>query len=205
MKKLIIICAAMLAVSGTMFGQTDKEAEKARKAALKEANNQMDDAETALNNANTTYQALKADPSNADLTAKLQAALTDAESLISQAVKNETVGKDPRAWNIFGRVETIKMSRMLEQRQATGEMDMNAFFENQYNIVKYFSTCDACEKLPDEKGKERKVIYHDINQQLAQGPRQNLLIAGSNIFDKQPDDCIKYMNLYFDSFKDPFF
>ena len=129
MKKLIIICAAMLAVSGTMFGQTDKEAEKARKAALKEANNQMDDAETALNNANTTYQALKADPSNADLTAKLQAALTDAESLISQAVKNETVGKDPRAWNIFGRVETIKMSRMLEQRQATGEMDMNAFFQ----------------------------------------------------------------------------
>ena len=204
MKKFIIICAAMLAVSCTMFGQ-DKEAEKARKAALKEATKQMDEADAALSTATTVYQALKTDPSNADNLAKFGAALSNAESLITTAVKNETVGKDPRAWNIAGRIETIKMNRLLEQRQATGEMDLNEFFENQFNIVNYFSKCDACEKLPDEKGNPRKVVFHDINQQLARGPRQNLLIAGSNLFDKNPDACIKYLNLYFDSFKDPFF
>lgn len=205
MKKLIIFCAAMLAVSCTMFGQVDKEAEKAKKAALKEATKQMDDAEAALNTVNTIYQALKTDPSNADNLAKYNAALSDAESLITAAVKNETVSQDPRAWNIAGRVEAMKMTRMLEQRQATGEMDTNAFFENQYNIVTYLSKCDACEKLPDEKGKERKIVYHEFNQQLAKGPRQNLVIAGSNLFDKNPDACIKYMKLYLDSFTDPFF
>ncbi|MBR4365401.1 MAG: hypothetical protein IKP43_01315 [Bacteroidaceae bacterium] len=204
MKKLIIICAAMLAVSCTMYGQ-DKEAEKAKKAALKEATKQMGDAETALNTANTVYQALKSDPSNADNLSKLSAAMMDAESLITTALKNETVAQDPNAWNIAGRIETIKMNRLLEQRQTTGEMDLNAFFENQFNIVNYFSKCDACEKMPDAKGNPRKVVFHDINQQLARGPRQNLLIAGSNLFDKNPDACIKYLNLYFDSFKDPFF
>ena len=142
MKKFIIICAAMLAVSCTMFGQ-DKEAEKARKAALKEATKQMDEADAALSTASTVYQALKTDPSNADNLAKFGAALSNAESLITTAVKNETVGKDPRAWNIAGRIETIKMNRLLEQRQATGEMDLNEFFENQFNIVDYFSKCDA--------------------------------------------------------------
>ena len=99
MKKFIIICAAMLAVSCTMFGQ-DKEAEKARKAALKEATKQMEDAEAALGAASNIYQTLKTDPSNADNLSKFSAALSNAETLITSAVKNETVGKDPRAWNI---------------------------------------------------------------------------------------------------------
>lgn len=204
MKKLIIICAAMLAVSGTMFGQ-NKEAEKARKAAIKEATKQMNDADTELNAANLAYQALKADPSNADNLEKFNTSLAEAETLLKPALANETVAKEPKAWNVAGRIETLKMSRLLDQRQATGEMDFNAFFESQYNIVKYFSMCDACEKQPDEKGKPREVVYHQLNLQLAQGPRQNLLIAGSNLFDKEPDACIKYMKLYFESFTDPFF
>ena len=129
MKKIIIACALLVAMAAN---------------AQKPLNNksQMTKAESTLT------EALK-DPKNINYEK-----LSEAETLIAPCL-TEGVAKDmPKTWFIAGRIETIKMSKMLADRAANGgQMDYDAFFENQYKIVKYFAECDRLEHTPDAKGK----------------------------------------------------
>lgn len=172
MKKIIIACALLAAMTVN---------------AQKPINNkgQVNKAELTLN------EALK-DPKNVNYEK-----LTEAEELITPCLK-EGLAKDmPKTWFIAGRIESIKMNKMLTDRVANdGQMDYDAFFENQYNIVKYFSECDRLEHTPDAKGKLPKEEYRPQIQQTAKQCRANLRIAGGQNASKNPEKAIFYINEY---------
>lgn len=172
MKKIIIACALLVAMAAN---------------AQKPLNNksQMTKAESTLT------EALK-DPKNINYEK-----LSEAETLIAPCL-TEGVAKDmPKTWFIAGRIETIKMSKMLADRAANGgQMDYDAFFENQYKIVKYFAECDRLEHTPDAKGKLPKEEYRPQIQQTAKQCRANLRIAGGQNAVKNPEKAIFYINEY---------
>ena len=175
MKKLLIACALLAAMTAS---------------AQKPLNNK-----SQMNKAETTMQEAMKDPKNVNYEK-----LAEAEELISSCTK-EGVAKDmPKTWFIAGRIETIKMNKMLTDRVANdGKMDYDAFFENQEKIVRYFAECDRLEHTPDAKGKLPKEEYRPQIQQTAKQCRANLRIAGGQNATKNPDKAIYYINTYKES------
>jgi tetratricopeptide (TPR) repeat protein len=129
----------------------------------------------------------------------------EAWELIQPTLTSPETCNEPEPWKYAGDVLALRMNKMLIERQNTGEMDENAFFENQYYLVTYYSKCDSLEHTPTAKGKPRKIEFHQLNSQAAKGPRTNLLIAGSNLYSTAPDQCIRYLNLYLNTLKDSLF
>ena len=172
MKKIIIACALFAAMTAN---------------AQKPLNNkgQVNKAEAAMT------EALK-DPKNINYDK-----LAEAEELISPCMAEGLAKEMPKTWFIAGRIETIKMNKMLNDRAANdGQMDYDAFFENQDKIVKYFSECDRLEHTPDAKGKLPKEEYRPQIQQTAKQCRANLRIAGGQNATKDPEKAIYYINTY---------
>ena len=175
MKKLLIACALMAAMTAN---------------AQKPLNNK-----SQVNKAETAMQESLKDPKNINYEK-----LAEAEELIAPCMK-EGLAKDmPKTWFIAGRIENIKMNKMLTDRVANdGKMDYDAFFENQDKIVKYFSECDRLEHTPDAKGKLPKEEYRPQIQQIAKQCRANLRIAGGQNATKDPEKAIYYINAYKES------
>ena len=99
MKKIIIACALLVAMAAN---------------AQKPLNNkgQLTKAETTLT------EALK-DPKNVNYEK-----LAQAEELIAPCMKEGVAMEMPKTWFIAGRIETIKMAKMLNDRAANGgQMD----------------------------------------------------------------------------------
>ncbi|MCM1312072.1 MAG: hypothetical protein NC206_01000 [Bacteroides sp.] len=131
--------------------------------------------------------------------------VAEAWELIQPAMTDPVSSVMPDTWYIAGRVKCLYMNKMLNDRAAGIEMDMGEFFNNQYDIVTYFSKCDELEHTPNAKGKMPKEKYRTMNQTLATGPRQNLLIAASNLVNSDAKQCVKFLDLYFESFNDSLF
>jgi tetratricopeptide (TPR) repeat protein len=175
MKKVILACAVLAAMTAS---------------AQKPLNNKsvVSKAETALNEA-------KKDPKNVNYEK-----LAEAQSLIEPCL-SEGLAKDmPKTWFIAGNIQSILMNKMLADRQANdGKMDFDAFFDNQYKIVKYFSECDRLEHTPNEKGKMPKEEYRPIIQPMAKNCRNNLRNAGGMLANSNPAKSIEYINYYIQS------
>ena len=155
---------------------------------------------SAVNKAKLALNAVNADPKNIKYEK-----LDEAWELIQPAMTNPESASEPETWSIAGRCQAFYMNKMLNERQATGQMDNLKFFENQYNIVSFLSKCDELEHQPTAKGKPRKREFHDSNFLLAKGPRTNLWIAGTNLFSDNPDLAIKYLDLYLKTLTDSLF
>lgn len=176
MKKLLFTCATLMA-SSAMFAQ--------------KAN---------VNKAMSAITAATANPKEINYEK-----VAEAWELIQPAMTDPVSSVMPDTWYIAGRVKCLYMNKMLNDRAAGIEMNMGDFFDNQYDIVTYFSKCDELEHTPNAKGKMPKEKYRAMNQTLATGPRQNLLIAASNLVNTDSKKCIKFLDLYFESFSDSLF
>ena len=177
MRKVLLICAA-IAASTAMFAQKKN----------------VSKAVSAINAAAVNPKEINYEKVN------------EAWELIQPAMTDPVSSVMADTWYVAARVQCYYMNKMLTDRAANGgQMDMDAFFQNQYDIVSYFSKCDLLEHTPNAKGKMPKEKYRKMNQQLAVGPHQNLLIAGSNLVNTDPEKCIKFLDLYFSSFEDSLF
>lgn len=175
MKKMILACALLAGMTAN---------------AQKPLNNKsvVTKAETALNEA-------KKDPKNINYDK-----VAEAQSLIESCM-SEGLAKDmPKTWFIAGNIQSLYMNKMLADRAANdGKMDFNAFFDNQYKIVKYFAECDRLEHTADAKGKMPKEEYRSIIQPMAKNCRSNLRNAGGMLANSDPAKSIEYINYYIES------
>ncbi|MCD8235115.1 MAG: hypothetical protein LUD00_00365 [Prevotellaceae bacterium] len=176
MKKLLFTCATLMA-SSAMFAQ--------------KAN---------VNKAMSAITAATANPKEINYEK-----VAEAWELIQPAMTDPVSSVMPDTWYIAGRVKCLYMNKMLNDRAAGIEMNMGDFFDNQYDIVTYFSKCDELEHTPNAKGKMPKEKYRPMNQTLATGPHQNLMIAASNLVNTDSKKCIKFLDLYFGAFNDSLF
>lgn len=181
MKKILFACA-LLSVSTAMFAQ---------KSALTKAN-------TLLGEALADVKQIKYDK------------VDQAWEAIQGAMANPVTEVMPETWGTAGRIKAIYMNKMLTDRSLNGgEMDMDAFFDNQYDIVTFYSKSDSLYKVPNAKGKMAKdediAKNHTMALNNSHGARSNLLIAGNALMEKDPARCRKFLDLYFKSFKDPLF
>ena len=139
-----------------------------------------------MNKADAALTASKSDPKNINYEK-----LAEAQELIESCMK-EGVAKDmSKTWFIAGSIQSLYMNKMLADRAANdGKMDFEAFFDNQYKIVKYFSECDRLEHTPDAKGKMPKEEYRPSIQPIAKNCRGNLRNAGGMLANTNPDKSI---------------
>lgn len=188
MKRTFLLCAALLLLGDCAVAQ---------KANVNKLKNKIEYSSTPIN----------LDFSNLDAE-KVQ----ELRDLIEPALTNPESENMHLLWEYAARMKMHDMSEMLKARAANNNQfeDINAFFDNQYDIVTY---CERYQKLittPNEKGKlplkeEELTKKHNLMQQLASGPRDNLLVAASNMVNDQPDKSIKFLDLYYASFSDPLF
>lgn len=177
MRKLVLVCAAIMAV--TTISAQKKNVNKAKFA----------------------FQAATADAKNINYEK-----LNEAWTLIEPAMTDSISTVMPDTWYYAGKVRCVEMNKILSDRAANGgQMDMDKFFDNQYDIVTFFSKCDKYEHTPDAKGRLPKTNRRAEIQQLATGPRTNLLIAASNLVNTDANRCVKFLDLYFASFTDSLF
>lgn len=162
-----------------------------------------------------------------------KSALTKAKTLIQEASmdsRNIKYDKLEEAWTLLqgcmqdpvtsvlgdtysnaARVQTFYMSKMLNERAANnGQMDMDKFFDNQMQIVDLYSKANKWDNTPNAKGKfvlkdEERQKNHNFYQQVAGGPRSNLIIAASNLVNSDPNRCLKFLDQFFGTFDDPLF
>jgi len=188
MKRTLLICAGLFLLG---------ECAVAQKANVKKLKNKIEYAATPI----------QMDYGNLD-PEKIQ----ELRDLITPALTNPESENMPELWKYAARMKMHDMNEMFKARIANNNqfVDINAFFDNQYDIVVY---CERYQKLittPNEKGKlpmkeEELQKEHVLMQQLAGGPRDNLLVAASQMVNEQPEKAMKFLNLYYDSFKDPLF
>ncbi len=175
MKKILLVCTLFAAMTAN---------------AQKPLNNKG-----VMNKADAALTASKSDPKNINYEK-----LAEAQELIESCMK-EGVAKDmSKTWFIAGSIQSLYMNKMLADRAANdGKMDFEAFFDNQYKIVKYFSECDRLEHTPDAKGKMPKEEYRPSIQPIAKNCRGNLRNAGGMLANTNPDKSIFYINFYIES------
>lgn len=177
MKKLLIACA--LLASSSIYAQD------------KPLNNKG-----ALNKAKAAFEASKADPKAINYQK-----IDEAWSLLTADETNcltKGVAKTmPETWYYAGMIQAFYMNKMLNDRALNGgQLDYAKFFKNQADIVEFYSECDRLEHTPDAKGKMPKEQYRLLIQQTAKGARANLRIACGQSANGNPDDAIKYGDLY---------
>ncbi len=176
MKKIILSCALVMA-SGAVLAQ-----------------------QSNVNRANMELSRATANPKEIDYE-KVDAAW----GFIQQAMVHEKSINNPETWDIAGRIQSMYMNKMLNDRNLTGEMDNKKFFENQKMIIEYYLKCDDLEHTPNKKGKMPKEVYRPKNVNVVKGLRPNLRNAGGMLSTSDPDLSIMYINYYNETAKHPIF
>ena len=160
-----------------------------------------------LTKAKTTLQEATVNPKAPDY-----AKIDQVWDLLQQCMQDPVTSKMGETYANAGRVQAFYMTKMMNDRNANGgQMDMDKFFDNQVQIVDLYSKANKWDNTPNEKGKylikdenERKK-NSALYQQIATGPRSNLFIAASNYVMSDPDKCLKYLDIYENSYNDPLF
>jgi len=136
----------------------------------------------------------------------------ELRDLIEPALTNPESKDMHQLWEYAARMKMHDMNEMLQARAANNNQfaDINAFFDNQYDIVAYCERYQQLITTPNAKGKlplkeDEQTKKHNLMQQLASGPRGNLLVAASNMVNEQPEKAMKFLDLYYASFSDPLF
>lgn len=182
MKKAIFL-AALMAASSASFAQ-----------------------KAVLTKAKTTLQEATVNPKAPDY-----AKIDEVWTMLQQCMQDPATSKMGETYSNAGRVQAFYMSKMMNDRSANGNMDMDKFFDNQVQIVDLYSKACKWDNTPNEKGKyiikdenerkKNKALY----QQIAVGPRSNIFIAASNYVMTEPEKCIKYLDIYEATYSDPLF
>ncbi len=176
MKKIILSCALALA-AGTAFAQQSN----------------VNRAEMALGRA--TQNPKEIDYEEVD----------KAWEFIQLAMVHEKSINNPQTWDLAGRIQSMYMNKMLNDRNVTGELDEKKFFENQKMIIEYYLKCDDVEHTPNAKGKMPKEVFRPKNVNVVKSIRPNLRNAGGMLSTSDPDLSIMYINYYNETGKHPIF
>lgn len=187
MKRLLFI-GIVLAMSAPAFAQ---------KANVKKVKSKVDFASTPMNYDFSNVEADKVQ----ELRELIDPALTDPES------------KDMAdTWKYAARLKVYDMNQLLAQYQANGNQfpDPNAFFQNQYDVVKYYETYYQLMNTPNEKGKlpykeDEMKAETEKAKIAAKGARVNLLIGATNLVYTNPTEAVKLLDLYYESIDNPLF
>ena len=135
--------------------------------------------------------------------------IDDAWQQIQSCMQDPVTSVMGETYYTAGRIQAAYMTKMLNDRSTTGQMDMSKFFDNQYTLVDLFSKANKCDNTPDAKGKLKKAEEIEKNrlmyQQIASGPRSNLVIAASNLATTDPERCVKFVTRFDETFDEPLF
>lgn len=187
MKRLLVICA-LAVMAASAFAQAKN---------VKKVKNYIENADTPI-----TLDLSNAKPGMVEeYRALLGPALTDPES------------KDMAdTWRYAARLKIYDMNQLLKQYAANGNQfkDVKEFFQNQYDIVKYYENYERCMHTPNEKGKlpykeEEMGKEHIFAQQVATGPRNNLVVGASQLVYTDAPFTVKLLDLYYETFDNPLF
>ena len=133
--------------------------------------------------------------------------LEEAWTLLQGCMQDPVTSVLGDTYSNAARVQTFYMSKMLNERAANnGQMDMDKFFDNQMQIVDLYSKANKWDNTPNAKGKfvlkdEERQKNHNFYQQVAGGPRSNLIIAASNLVNSDPNRCLKFLDQFFGKVK----
>lgn len=134
--------------------------------------------------------------------------IDEAWGLIQSCMQDPVTSVMGETYYTAGRIQAIYMQKMLNDR-AAGQMDMDKFFDNQLLLVDLFSKANKYDNMPNEKGKmmkeEDRKKNHAMYQQIASGPRSNLVTAASNLVNSDPERCVTFINKFDETFSDPLF
>ncbi|MCQ2076073.1 MAG: tetratricopeptide repeat protein [Bacteroidaceae bacterium] len=199
MKKILFLSLALL-LSVCAYAQKPKKS--TAKADLKKAQTLLDKAVNELKTgASKTLDYTKID---------------QAWELLQNCMEDPITNGGVDTWSTAGRCQVFYMNKMLNDRTANNGQfaDVNAFFDNQERIVSYFSKMDSISSLPPKfDGKhmpkfvnpEEAKKNHDYALMNAKAPRDNLLIAGNMLMEKNPKQAMHYLDVYFSTFDAPLF
>jgi len=188
MKRTLIICAALLLMTGDAFAQ---------KANVKKLKSKIEYAST---------------PMALDFNNVEPEKVQELKDLIEPALTNPESENDVDLWKYASRMKLYDMNEMMKQRVANNNefVDATAFFDNQKDIVTYYEKYYELLNTPNEKGKlplKGEELQKEISlaQQLATNPRNNLYIAATNEYEKDPKKAVEYLDTYYASFDHPLF
>lgn len=139
-----------------------------------------------------------------------------AWDLLQNCMADSITNGDANTWSLAGRCQVFLMNKMLNERQANGGKfkDEMEFFDNQEKIVSLFSKMDEINNTPPSfaPGKRPKFVNpeekqknHEYALMNATAPRDNLLIAGNMLMEKNPEMARHYLDVYFSTFDSPLF
>ena len=137
-----------------------------------------------------------------------------AWELLQNCMQDSLTNGNTLTWSLAGRCQVFFMNKMLNERQANGGQfkDEMEFFDNQEKIVTYFSKMDSINTAPPTPGKRQKMgnpeeikTNHVFALNNAKAPRDNLLIAGNMLMEKNPAMARHYLDVYFSTFDAPIF
>lgn len=195
MKKILLVSLALLLSTGAF-------AQKAKKSTAKK------DLTKAEQLVNAGINDLKANPPSYDK-------FYQAWELLQGCMEDSLTLGEVNTWMLAGRCQVFFMNKMLNERTANNNQfkDINAFFDNQEKIVTYFCKVDALSKQPPTFGKGRPKFInpedakknHTLALQNAKSPRDNLLIAGNMLMEKDPAMARHYLDIYFNTVDEPLF
>lgn len=187
MKRLFILCAYAV-MTASAFAQAKN---------VKKVKNYIENSDTpiALDLSNAKPGMVE------EYRALLEPALTDPES------------KDMAdTWRYAARLRIYDMNQLLKEYARNGNefKDIKAFFQNQYDIVQYYENYERLMNTPNEKGKlpykdEEIAKEHIFAQQVATGPRNNLVVGASNLVYTDPAFTVKLLDLYYETFDNSLF
>ena len=115
-------------------------------------------------------------------------------------------------WRYAARLKIYDMNQLLKEYARNGNQfkDIKAFFQNQYDIVLYYENYERLMHTPNEKGKlpykdEEIGKEHIFAQQVATGPRNNLVVGASQLVYTDAPFTVKLLDLYYETFDNPLF
>lgn len=199
MKKILFLSLALMLTVGA-YAQKPKKS--TAKSDLKKAQTLLTQAVDALKAGQTkTLDYTKID---------------QAWELIQNCMDDELTNEEVETWETAGRCQVFYMNKMLNERTANNGQfaDVNKFFDNQEKIVTYFCKMDAINSAPPVfDGKKRPKFRnpedvkknHEYAIMNAKAPRDNLLIAGNMLMEKDPKMARHYLDIYFKSFDEPLY
>ena len=138
--------------------------------------------------------------------------IEEYRALLEPALTHPESKDMPDTWRYAARLKIYDMNQMLKEYARNGNKfdDLKVFIQNQYDIVSYLENYERLMHTPNEKGKlpykeEEIAKEHLLAQQMANGPRSNLLVGASQFVYDDPAYAVKLLDLYYESMDNPLF